>query len=216
MTSIIERFNAVESLGQEHVESGRMLQMAPAKHGTNDLFGVQTDLSQDRLNSIVEDHQKTPTTKFAIPTTFTATPLPPEATTTALGNWRRWYSRQLESEFNPAYLRELEAVSLQGSAEAFSESHTLITLAVAASSRRTHHVLHEKRAAEPVDWVKVGRLQPGHVLPMRFGLSQQNLHMVEEMLTAISHPDSPNFGSHMSAAEVSDAFAPSTTTLHSV
>ncbi|KZP19252.1 subtilisin-like protein [Athelia psychrophila] len=92
----------------------------------------------------------------------------------------------------------------------------LITLAVAASSRRTHHVLHEKRAAEPVDWVNVGRLQPGHVLPMRFGLSQQNLHMVEEMLTAISHPDSPNFGSHMSAAEVNDAFAPSTATLHSV
>ncbi|KZP19257.1 subtilisin-like protein [Athelia psychrophila] len=92
----------------------------------------------------------------------------------------------------------------------------LITLAVAAPSRRTHHVLHEKRAAEPVDWVNVGRLQPSHVLPMRFGLSQQNLHMVEEMLTAISHPDSPNFGNHMSAAEVNDAFAPSIATLHSV
>ncbi|KZP06107.1 subtilisin-like protein [Athelia psychrophila] len=92
----------------------------------------------------------------------------------------------------------------------------LITLAVAAPSRRAHHVLHEKRAAEPVDWINVGRLQPSHVLPMRFGLSQQNLHMVEEMLMAISHPDSPAFGSHMSPAEVNDAFAPSKTTLHSV
>ncbi|KZP19233.1 subtilisin-like protein [Athelia psychrophila] len=83
-------------------------------------------------------------------------------------------------------------------------------------TRRANHVLHEKRAVEPVDWVNVGRLQPSHVLPMRFGLSQQNLHMIEEMLTAISHPDSPTFGRHMSTAEVNDAFAPSKATLHSI
>lgn len=92
----------------------------------------------------------------------------------------------------------------------------LIVAAAAAPSRRAGHVLHEKRAAEPVDWIDVGRLQPSHVLPMRFGLTQQNLHLVEEMLMAISHPTSPTFGSHMSTTEVNDAFAPSKATLNSV
>ncbi|KAF7984762.1 hypothetical protein HWV62_11730 [Athelia sp. TMB] len=96
---------------------------------------------------------------------------------------------------------------------------SLLALAIcvlAAPSPRTNHVFHEKRALEPVDWINVGRLQPNHVLPMRFGLTQQNLHLVDEILMAISHPDSPTFGSHMSAAEVNEAFAPSRETLHSV
>ncbi|KAF7976404.1 hypothetical protein HWV62_6801 [Athelia sp. TMB] len=92
----------------------------------------------------------------------------------------------------------------------------LVACALAAPSPRANHVLHEKRALEPVDWINVGRLQPDHILPMRFGLTQQNLHLVDEILTAISHPDSPTFGSHMSAAEVNAAFAPSRKTLHSV
>ena len=87
---------------------------------------------------------------------------------------------------------------------------------LAAPSPRANHVIHEKRAVEPVDWITVGRLQPDHLLPMRFGLTQQNLHLVDEILMAISHPDSPTFGSHMSAAEVNEAFAPSRETLHSV
>lgn len=92
----------------------------------------------------------------------------------------------------------------------------LIGLTLAAPSQRSIHAIHEKRAVEPVDWVNVGRLQPSYVLPMRFGLNQQNLHLVDEMLTAISHPDSPTFGKHMSATEVNDAFAPSKDALESV
>ncbi|KAF7976406.1 hypothetical protein HWV62_6805 [Athelia sp. TMB] len=96
---------------------------------------------------------------------------------------------------------------------------SLLALAVcvlAAPSPRANHVLHEKRALEPVDWINVGRLQPDHVLPMRFGLTQQNIHLIDEMLTAISHPESPTFGNHMSAVEINAAFAPSRETLHSV
>ncbi|KAF7985962.1 hypothetical protein HWV62_43918 [Athelia sp. TMB] len=92
----------------------------------------------------------------------------------------------------------------------------LAAAALAAPSPRANHVIHEKRAAEPVDWIDVGRVPSDHILPMKFGLSQQNIHLVEEMLMAISHPHSPSFGSHMTAAEVNDAFAPSKATLDSV
>lgn len=88
--------------------------------------------------------------------------------------------------------------------------------AFAIPSPRANHILHEKRAAEPIDWINVGRLDPNHVLPMRFGLSQQNLHLIEDMLVSIAHPESPSFGEHMSAKEVTDTFAPSEEALNSV
>ena len=70
----------------------------------------------------------------------------------------------------------------------------LLGVALAAPSRRSPHVLHETRAFDPLDWVPVGRLESNKVLPMRFGLAQQNLHRVEEMLMAVSHPESPTYG----------------------
>lgn len=92
-----------------------------------------------------------------------------------------------------------------------------VTLALALPSRRADHVVHEKRAFDPVDdWVKTRKLEAEKVLPMRFGLAQQNLHRVEEMLMAVSHPSSPTYGRHFSAAEVVDTFAPSDDTIAAV
>ncbi|TBU54464.1 subtilisin-like protein [Dichomitus squalens] len=94
----------------------------------------------------------------------------------------------------------------------------LATLAIAAPSitRRSNLVVHEKRAQEPRDWVLTRRLEPSAVLPMRFGLTQSNLHKVEEMLMSVSHPSSPTYGQHFTAKEIVDTFAPSTDTIERV
>ena len=91
-----------------------------------------------------------------------------------------------------------------------------VGIASAVPSPRSTHVLHERRAMEPVEWTKISRLDADSILPMRFGLAQQNLHLVEEMLTAVSHPESPRYGRHYSAAEIVDTFKPSEETVEAV
>lgn len=93
---------------------------------------------------------------------------------------------------------------------------SLATCVIAVPSPRSHHVVHEKRAAEPVQWSKTRRLEPDTVLPMRFGLTQRNMHRVEDLLMEVSHPESPKYGQHYSAAEVVDLFAPSAETIAAV
>ena len=93
---------------------------------------------------------------------------------------------------------------------------TLLGVAFAAPSPRSAHVVHETRALEPVHWVKAGRLDPDKMLPMRFGLAQQNLHKIEEMLMSVSHPDSPRYAQHFTPMEVIDTFAPSEETISAV
>jgi tripeptidyl-peptidase-1 len=87
---------------------------------------------------------------------------------------------------------------------------------LAAPSPANHHVVHEKRAADPIDWTKSRRLEGHKVLPMRFGLTQQNIHRLEEMLLAVSHPDSPTYGQHWTPAQIVDTFAPSRDTIGAV
>ncbi|KAF8158459.1 subtilisin-like protein [Crassisporium funariophilum] len=98
----------------------------------------------------------------------------------------------------------------------FSFIAALTSVAIAAPSRRSPHVLHEKRAADPLDWTSTGRLDANKILPMRFGLTQQNLHRVGEMLMAVSHPESPNYGQHLTPEEIVETFAPSSETISAV
>ncbi|RPD56645.1 subtilisin-like protein [Lentinus tigrinus ALCF2SS1-7] len=79
--------------------------------------------------------------------------------------------------------------------------------------RRTDLVLHEKRAAEPLDWVRSRRLEPTAVLPMRLGLTQSNMDKLEDMLMSVSHPLSPSYGKHFSPQDIVDTFAPSDETV---
>ncbi|KAM5536931.1 hypothetical protein V8D89_009478 [Ganoderma adspersum] len=92
----------------------------------------------------------------------------------------------------------------------------LASLAAAAPSRPSNLIVHERRAQEPRDWVLSRRLDPTTVLPMRFGLTQSNMHKVEEMLMSVSHPTSPTYGQHFSMKEIVDTFAPSTETIERV
>lgn len=54
------------------------------------------------------------------------------------------------------------------------------------------------------------------MLPMRVGLTQQNLDSAHEHLMDLSHPASPNYGKHWTADQVVDAFKPSDETVGAV
>lgn len=92
----------------------------------------------------------------------------------------------------------------------------LAGIVFAVPSRRLSHVLHEKRAMEPVDWTKSRRVDPDWVLPMRFGLVQSNLDQIENMLMSVSSPNSPTFGQHFTQEQILETFAPSQQTIDSV
>lgn len=47
-----------------------------------------------------------------------------------------------------------------------------------------------------------------HVLPMRIGMTQRNLHRGDEMLMDVSRHDSPRYGKYYSSEEIIDIFAP--------
>ncbi|EPQ54887.1 subtilisin-like protein [Gloeophyllum trabeum ATCC 11539] len=90
-------------------------------------------------------------------------------------------------------------------------------LTFAAPSRRANYVVHEKRAAEPSPaWVQSRRLESDKILPMRFGLTQSNLDKVEDILMAVSHPHSADYGKHLSPTEVIEMFKPSSETIEAV
>jgi tripeptidyl-peptidase-1 len=93
---------------------------------------------------------------------------------------------------------------------------TLLGVASAVPSLRSDIVVHETRVSEPTHWTKTGRLDSNKVLPMRFGLNQQNLHKLEEMLMSVSHPESPKYAQHFTPIEVVDTFAPSEETISAV
>ena len=94
---------------------------------------------------------------------------------------------------------------------------SLAAATFALPTKRADLVVHERRVSEPAgDWARTGRPPADAVLPMRFGLAQSNLDKVEEMLMAVSHPDSPTYGQHYSVKDVVDTFAPSTETVERV
>jgi tripeptidyl-peptidase I len=76
----------------------------------------------------------------------------------------------------------------------------------AASSLITKHV---SRSAIPANWELSHRAPEDFILPLRIGLAQQNLHLIEEVLLNVSHPDSPNYGNHWTATDIRNTFRPS-------
>ncbi|THH08980.1 hypothetical protein EW145_g2349 [Phellinidium pouzarii] len=75
----------------------------------------------------------------------------------------------------------------------------------AAEPHLSPHVLHEKRAFAPEarGWRLSRRLEGHAILPVKIGLTQQNMHTIEDVLMAVSHLESPDYGKHWSAAQIS-------------
>jgi tripeptidyl-peptidase I len=88
----------------------------------------------------------------------------------------------------------------------------LVALAATVSAkplrRSSKHVLHEKRAVAARQWDKFSRPHRSDVLPVRIGLTQQNLHRADEFIYDVAHPDSPNYGKHWSKQKIVETFAP--------
>lgn len=93
---------------------------------------------------------------------------------------------------------------------------TTFSIALAVPSQRANHVIHERRTAEPIGWVRSHRADADHTIPLRIGMKQQNLHMLEDLLMDVAHPDSPTYGRHWTPEQIVDFFAPSKSTVDSI
>lgn len=72
--------------------------------------------------------------------------------------------------------------------------------------------VHEKRDIADRSsgtWRPSSRLPPDSIVPVRIALKQNNLNAGVDRLEAISHPDSTEYGKHLTPSEVTDLFAPS-------
>lgn len=78
------------------------------------------------------------------------------------------------------------------------------------------HVVHERRGYVPDAWVKRDRLDPAATLPVRIGMTQQNLDKGYDLLLEVSRHDSPRYGQYYSVEDVAEIFAPSQATVDSV
>lgn len=58
----------------------------------------------------------------------------------------------------------------------------LSNAAPAPAPVQVRHILHEKRTTTPSDWIKGSRIEADAVLPMKIGLTQNNLDRGEELL----------------------------------
>ncbi|KAH8994045.1 subtilisin-like protein [Lactarius akahatsu] len=87
-----------------------------------------------------------------------------------------------------------------------------VALAAPSQLERGNHVVHERRTIEPIGWVQSHRADADDIIPMRVGMKQQNLHMLEDLLMDVAHPDSPTYGQHWTPERVADFFAPSEST----
>ncbi|KAF9495245.1 hypothetical protein BDN71DRAFT_1506993 [Pleurotus eryngii] len=77
-------------------------------------------------------------------------------------------------------------------------------------------VLHEKRDLLPSGWAHARRHDPSAIIPLKFALTQSNMHRLEEFLNEVSHPKSPQYGNHWTAGKIADTFAPSEETISTV
>jgi tripeptidyl-peptidase-1 len=74
--------------------------------------------------------------------------------------------------------------------------------------RSTRHVVHEEQQIGRRSWSKAKSLHSHAVLPVRIGLTQQNLHRAEEFINEVAHPESPDYGKHWSRKKIIEMFAP--------
>ncbi|KAF8592739.1 tripeptidyl peptidase A [Ramaria rubella] len=87
----------------------------------------------------------------------------------------------------------LAAISVQGSPTAASGCK---------------HVLKET-FFPPKEWIKQEPAPPDHTMTLRINLAQPDFHALEGHLYAVSDPDSPRYGQHLSKEHVQELAAPS-------
>ncbi|KAG8221268.1 peptidase S8/S53 domain-containing protein [Butyriboletus roseoflavus] len=76
--------------------------------------------------------------------------------------------------------------------------------------------VHEKRTHIPAGWSLTRRHDATSTIPLRFALKQRNIEDIGDHLNDVSHPKSPNYGKHWTAADIARTFAPSDETIDMV
>lgn len=70
----------------------------------------------------------------------------------------------------------------------------------------SNHIVHEKRHVPLLHPRR--RVEADAIIPVRIALRQTNLDVGHDVLMDISHPNSPNYGKHLTAEEAHEMFAP--------
>lgn len=89
------------------------------------------------------------------------------------------------------------------------QSLVCLTLSFIATALTSPRIVHERRDAAPSGWRTVRRANADLKLPLRIALAQPNLAHLDDYLLEVSHPESPSYGKHWSAAKVAETFKPS-------
>ncbi|KAA1473458.1 family S53 protease [Dentipellis sp. KUC8613] len=76
--------------------------------------------------------------------------------------------------------------------------------------------VHERRDAPPVGYTMMGRPSDDHVLTLGMALIENNRDGLVERLYAVSTPDSPDYGNHLSKEDVEAMVAPAPSTVAAV
>jgi tripeptidyl-peptidase-1 len=92
---------------------------------------------------------------------------------------------------------------------------TVLTLGLSVLAVHPY-TLVQKRSSVPSGWSHAAKHNQSAILPLRFGLTQPNIHNIEEFLLDVSDPDSPNYGNHWTPAQVADKFRPTDDTISTV
>lgn len=93
---------------------------------------------------------------------------------------------------------------------------TLIATLALASPLSTTMTTKQALEAVPLGWELEAAAPPQMTIAMHIGLKESNLDKLEQRMLEISDPDHPNYGKHMSKADVDALTAPSKDTIDAV
>ncbi|EMD35310.1 hypothetical protein CERSUDRAFT_116113 [Gelatoporia subvermispora B] len=91
----------------------------------------------------------------------------------------------------------------------------VVSVIAVAASPLSARVFHDDPRVPP-GYKVLRRAAPHTVLPFRVGLKQSNIDSIESFLLDVSHPESPNYGKHWTAAQVAETFRPSSESVGTV
>lgn len=66
------------------------------------------------------------------------------------------------------------------------------------------------------EWRWVGRAKSSELIELTFAVKQTNLNLLQDLVLAVSDPDSPSYGNHMSLEAVNELIAPSRASIRAV
>jgi len=95
-------------------------------------------------------------------------------------------------------------------------SESLLSLAFARGISKLGPYKVKEEILPPFGWVKHGLPPSDHLITLRIGLPQQNLHILEKHLDEISDPDHEHYGKHLSKIEVEKLVSPHPDSLEAV